>query len=463
MVVFFLNFDALYPNAINEMLSKRLEVEDIATDALTRYRTLLSSVKTATNAKIIWFGFEDYGYDTDIVCGHVPVLDGIVDRVNGLIKEELSGEDVYLDLKSMIAENGISKAYSRKNKHRWGVPYSQEFVTQIAVELDKQYSIHHGKTKKCLVLDCDNVLWGGILSEDKIGGINLGSSGTGREFQDFQRFLVTLYYHGVILAVCSKNDEADVLRVFREHSGMLLREEHIACFLCNWRDKPHNIRAIADKLNIGTESMVFVDDSPFEIEGVKALLPEVEAVLYDRDSVFEGLRCFCLRSGGNNAPSSHRTEIYKTNEKREALRVSCSSLEEYIASLHMKLDIHVGKESELGRLSELTQRTNRCTNGKRYTREQLRDKLCASPYKLYSVSLSDRFSDFGIVGVIGLCEKNVDLFSLSCRALGRKIEDDMIGFSKANGAESISFFATSKNAALCEMLEAYGLTVNAFV
>ena len=140
-------------------------------------------------------------------------------------------------------------------------------------EIQKQYFIEQGITKKCLVLDCDNVLWGGILSEDGIENIKLGGSGFGRTYQDFQRFVLSLYYHGVILAVCSKNDLPDVMNMFHEHSEMILKEEHIACFQVNWENKPDNIRRIAETLNIGLDSMVFLDDSPVEIEAVKSILP----------------------------------------------------------------------------------------------------------------------------------------------------------------------------------------------
>ena len=122
------------------------------------------------------------------------------------------------------------------------------------------------------------MLWGGILSEDRIENIKLGGNGWGRIYQDFQRFVLSLYYHGVILAICSKNDLPDVLRMFHEHSEMIMREEYIACFQVNWEDKPSNIQKIAEKLNIGLDSMVFVDDSPVEIEAVKAILPKVTTI-----------------------------------------------------------------------------------------------------------------------------------------------------------------------------------------
>lgn len=228
-------------------------------------------------------------------------------------------EDIFIDFKWLIANVGIDKAYDIKSKYRWNSPYSKELVSVIANEIYKQYLIITGNTKKCLVLDCDNVLWGGVLSEDGIAGIRIRESGLGRTFQDFQRYLLDLYYHGVILAVSSKNDSVDVLCVFREHTGMILKEEHIACFRCNWDNKPDNIRAISEILNIGIDSIVFVDDSTYEIESVKALLPKVTTGLYNRDTIYDELSCFNLKRDVDPQVVRERTNTYKTNTWRSEL------------------------------------------------------------------------------------------------------------------------------------------------
>ena len=299
------------------LCQKKASSDNILFDSIERCKELYSSIKECSNAKIIWFGLEDYYLNHEIVCGTAPVLNGLVDKINQAMSDVLLIEDIYIDLKRLVAEVGIFESYSIKGKYRWSSPYSKEFMARMADAVYKQYLIHTGKTKKCVVLDCDNVLWGGILSEVGIEKIHIGSSGLGREYQDFQRFLLNLYYHGVILTVCSKNDEDDVLRVFREHSGMLLREEHIACFKVNWNDKPTNIKAIADELNIGTDSMVFVDDSIFEIEAVKSVLSEVTTIRYDRESMYNEFSCFNLKSEVNLLDVEKRNETYRTNHRRE--------------------------------------------------------------------------------------------------------------------------------------------------
>jgi len=402
-------------------------------------------IKSICNSNITWFGFEKYSSHSKNYLGHVYINEKNIDLINREISQHLQPSDVFIDFNYIIAEVGIKEAYNTKNKYRWNSPYSKELVNEISKEIYKQFMIYAGITPKCLVLDCDNVLWGGILSEDGIEGIRISNDGFGRSFQDFQRYLLDLYHHGVILTVCSKNDEADILKVFREHSGMLLKEEHIAVFQCSWDNKPSNIIKISEYLNIGLNSMVFVDDSDFEIESVKSILPEITAIKYNRNIIYEQLSCFNLKSNINIDVIRERNTTYKTNAFRNELKLACSNFDEYIQSLDMHIDIHISLPSELCRISELTLRTNKCTNGKRYTLEQLKTIICDDSYVLYTVYLSDKFSSLGLVGTFGIRENILDLFSLSCRALGRSVEDRMIEFICTVGVCKVDYRSTGKN------------------
>ena len=456
LVVICLNFEALYTNLSNDISLGKVIYSAVEEDCDSKCRNLYAFVKSHSKAPLIWFGFEDYYCIQHVTYGALLAFDGTVDKLNISLHDMLV-EDTFIDLKHLIASVGIKNAYNAKGKYRWNAPYSKELISLMADEIYKQRLIAVGSTKKCIVLDCDNVLWGGILSEDGIDRIEISHSGLGRPFQDFQRYLLDLYYHGVILAVCSKNDESDVLRVFNEHTGMLLKEEHIACFICNWNNKADNIEEIAKTLNIGLDSIVFVDDSVFEIESVRAMLPEVTAVLYQRDTVYYELSCFNLKCGADVKTVKERTDTYKTNKLRFELQKSTSSYEDYISSLNMVVDIHKAEELELARIAELTQRTNKCTNGKRYTLEKLKSRASCDGYELYTVCLSDRFSDLGIVGAIGIEHCTVDLFCLSCRALGRKIEEDMIKFVLERNANSVSVLNTGKNEETERLFESLGL------
>jgi FkbH-like protein len=296
------------------------------------------------------------------------------------------------------------------------------------------------------VLDGDNVLWGGILSEDSMENIKLGGSGFGRAYQDFQRVVLSLYYNGVILAICSKNDLSDVMTVFRNHNEMIIKEEHIACFQVNWDDKINNIKLIAETLNIGFDSIVFVDDSTIEVEAVRSIFPEVTSIRFDCNSIYKDLSCFKLHSNVNFTDIENRNTTYRTNKLRESLKDQYKSYDDYITALDIRLDIHEAMPIEYNRISELTQRTNKCTNGKRYSVTEIKEKVKSKDFKLYSVLVSDKFSNLGLVGAVGVDGKTLDLFSLSCRSLGRKIEDKMISFIRQHHIiTQIDFKLTDKN------------------
>lgn len=463
MIIILLNFENMYPNCINDLLSENYNVEDIYSNAFSNCKILYEILKKEakeSSASILWFGFEDYCYKNDIYEGTISPLKSLVDKINLSLEELINGENKYVDLKRLIANIGLCKAYDNKNKYRWNAPYSKELINQITKEINKQYLILTGSTKKCIVLDCDNVLWGGVLSEEGIDSVRISNSGLGRPFQEFQRFLLSLYYHGVILTVCSKNDESDVLTMFREHNEMVLKEEHISCFQVNWNNKVENIKMISEILNIGLDSMVFIDDSEFEVNAVRSLLPEVLSIQFDYRNIYEQLSCFNLKHNVGLDSVLKRNETYKTNILRKELEISSESYEQYLKSLETKVDIHEAGEIELSRISELTQRTNKCTNGKRYTVDELKQLFSKDSYKLYSVSVSDRFSDLGIVGTIGIFNNKLDLFSLSCRALGRNVEECMLSYvSSTYSLNEIYFLSTGKNAALEDKLKSIGSDV----
>lgn len=250
----------------------------------------------------------------------------------------------------------------------------------------------------------------------------------------------------MILTVCSKNDMSDVMRMFREHSEMILKEEHIACFQVNWNNKADNIRKISDILNIELHSMVFIDDSNFEVELVKQLLPEVTTIKYKRDTVYGKLSCFNLKSDVDIDKIRQRNNTYKTNEQRVKLKDSSKSFENYLNLLDMKIDIHPTLQMEYARVAELTQRTNKCTNGKRYTVANIKERTSLGVIKLYSVCVSDCFSDLGLVGAFEIEGESLTLFSLSCRALGRKVEQKMAEYILSNHQiDNVVFKSTDKN------------------
>lgn len=444
-IIVWLNVDCFYPNLINDLICRKVSHELIEHDIQNKFTELNAYLKQKSGVPILWIGAEDYCY-YPYTChlGYSLINECFIDRINITLNKSIEENDTYVDLKRIIAKLGIERSFDNKSKYRWNTPYSRDLLQAVASEVHKQHLICNGITKKCVVLDCDNVLWGGILSEDGIEGIQLGSGGLGRPYQDFGRFILNMYYHGVIIAICSKNDKSDVLQVFREHDEMILREEHIACFCVNWDNKADNIKAIAETLNIGLDSIVFIDDSDFEVQAVKTLLPEVTAIKYERDNVYKQLSCFNLKSNIDIEKVRRRNLTYQTNELRRNLKSESSSFDEYLNALEMKVDIHEALPVELSRIAELTQRTNKCTNGRRYTAQQIK-AMIENGYELYSVFLSDKFSDLGLIGAIGIDGNTLDLFSLSCRALGRNAEEIMIGFIREKNIEKSYYNLTAQN------------------
>ena len=444
IIVVWLNLESTYSHACDALYSQPISHQQIIEEVVASCKRLYSDIIEYTNALIIWFLFEDYFNKWFIATGHT--YNAIVDRINAELNDKLKNDVSLIDLKRLIAEVGISNAYDLKGKYRWNAPYSKVLIESAIKEIHKQYLIAQGTTKKCLVLDCDNVLWGGILSEDGIENIKLGGAGLGWPYQDFQRFALALYYHGIILAICSKNDLSDVITMFREHSEMVLKEEHIACFQVNWENKPDNIKRITESLNISLDSMVFIDDSPVEIEAVKSMLPEVTAIRHDRDISYEEFSCFNLKSNVSMTDIEKRNETYRTNQFRETLKAQYDSYSEYIAALEIKADIHEALPIEYSRIAELTQRTNKCTNGKRYTVSEVKERISCKNTKLYTLSVSDRFSDLGLVGAFEIEGSTLNLFSLSCRVLGREIEGRLLHFiADKYRVLNIKFKSTGKN------------------
>lgn len=452
IVIVWLNLETSYLNACNALLSHpAISQQRIIEEIVASCKKLYADISASSNTRILWFLFEDYFNKLPILAGYQ--YNALADKINAKLSNVLSNNVFFIDLMRLIAEVGITNAYDPKGKYRWNAPYSKALIEAAVKEIHKQYLIGKGITKKCLVLDCDNVLWGGILSEDGIENLKLAGSGFGRLYQDFQRFVLSLYYHGVILAVCSKNDLPDVLNMFREHSEMVLKEENVSCFQVNWDDKPNNIRNIAEKLNIGLDSMVFVDDSPVEVEAVKAMLPDVTAILFKRDMDYEQFSCFNLKSDVCLEDIEKRNETYRTNAQRENLKEQSCSYEEYVKALDIKTEIHRAPPIEYSRISELTQRTNKCTNGKRFTVAEIKECVETGTIELYSVHVSDRFSDLGLVGALAVKDSELILFSLSCRALGREIESEMLEYIVSHWHLEKAFFSsTGKNEDLKNLL-----------
>ena len=285
--------------------------------------------------------------------------------------------------------------------------------------------------KKCLVLDLDNTLWGGVLGEEGISGIQVDGDYPGKAFHYWQEGLKELGREGVILAICSKNNQADVEELFRVRE-MPLKLEDFACMRIDWNDKAANIRAIAEDLNIGLDSMVFVDDNPTERELIRQQLPMVavpewpsqpyELPAFYLQLVREYFAVYTLTD-----EDKKKTEQYRQNASRAQAQAQFTNMEDFLRSLEMELTIAEATDVTIPRIAQMTQKTNQFNlTTKRYTEDDIRAMLTDGA-KIWTLAVRDKFGDNGITGLMIVAkEGEVDTLLMSCRVLGKGIEEAFV-------------------------------------
>lgn len=330
--------------------------------------------------------------------------------------------------------------------------------------------------KKCLVLDCDDTLWGGTLGEDGFAGIRIGGEYPGNAFALFQKRLVELSESGIILAVCSKNNYADVREVFEKHPGMILRTNHVSAWRVNWNDKAENVHEIAAELNIGADSLVFLDNDARERErilsafGGDVAAPAFPKSPWELPEFFETLADEFFRTETLTPEDTKKTRQYRDAGARAEFARTFASLEDYIASLKIQLRLADADDFSFPRLAQLTQKTNQFNLAtRRRTETELRD-FCARGNAVFSLAATDRFGDLGIVGEAEIAFSDagatakLENFMLSCRALGRGIETAfahaLLNRLRERGVRTVfaDFFATAKNAPCADFLPSLGFS-----
>lgn len=361
-----------------------------------------------------------------------------INQLNQKIKayaDNYSSQFFVIDWERLVMRLGESASIDTRLDYLVKAPFKPAFLNLYAEEIAKIGRALRGKSKKCLVLDCDNTLWGGIIGEDGRHGIKLDRNEyPGKAFYDFHKSVLQLYDRGVLIALCSKNNETDVWDVIEDHPHSLIKREHLSAYRINWSDKPSNIVQLAEELNLGLDSFVFVDDSDFECEFVSQSLPEVTVLqvpskLYEyssllfRDGLFDTLAISQEDKG--------RTEMYQAEAKRQEFAKEFNNIDDYLASLELKVLIHPVKEHEIPRVAQLTQKTNQFNlTTRRYSEAQIMQFANSSRSKVFSLTMQDKFGDSGLTGVFIARRENdqayIDTLLLSCRVLGRKLELEFI-------------------------------------
>jgi FkbH-like protein len=337
-----------------------------------------------------------------------------------------------LAVDTAAARDGITEWHDEGLWHRSKQEIHPRVVDVYGDEVGRLLAAIRGRSYKCLVLDLDNTLWGGVIGDDGLAGIAIGQgSVVGEAHLAFQRYALELSRRGILLAVCSKNDAANALEVFDRHPEMLLRREHISCFVANWDDKASNLRQIARRLNIGTDSLVFADDNPFERNLVRQELPEVAVPELPEDPA--GFVACVAAAGYFEAlnitnEDQQRLSQYRANAEREQLRESTTDMGGYLQSLRMELHCAPFDPIGLPRIVQLINKTNQYNlRTRRYTDTEVQ-AVMADPKALHlQFRLLDRFGDNGVIAlVIGKLNAErklvIDTWLMSCRVLGREVE-----------------------------------------
>jgi FkbH-like protein len=291
-----------------------------------------------------------------------------------------------------------------------------------------------GLSSKCLVLDLDNTLWGGVIGDDGLEGIQLGGAGAGAAYRLFQEYVRDLNRRGVLLAVCSKNDPANALLPFHRHPEMALKEADIAVFRANWEPKEVNLRAIASAINIGTDALVFVDDDPAERARIRQTMPEVEVIELPaspagfRQALHEALRFEAISI---TEEDRLRNQSIRANTQRDELAAAATTPEAYLQGLGMRVIVQPFHAVNLARIVQLINKTNQFNlTGRRSSEAEVKGWMARDNFYSQTIRLSDRFGDFGLTGILfGFIEHGtlkVRNWLMSCRIFGRGIEECML-------------------------------------
>ena len=386
----------------------------------------------------------------------------LVYEINNKIRHELKDQPLVFiyDFNEFIMKFGEYNVFNYQDYFFGDIKISIDYIPKFTDELLGYVNAVMGITKKCIVLDLDNTLWGGIIGEDGFDNIKLGDDAVGRSFVEFQKRLLALNQRGVILAVNSKNNFEDAMEVIKKHPSMILREDNFACMKINWDDKVTNLQEISKELNIGLDSMVFFDDDLINQEFVKTSLPEVLVVELPNDSsqfaqIITKMKEFDVLK--ITEEDVKRNEMYLVQKKRTELKNKIVDFDEFLKQMNIEVNVKKADSFTIPRISQLTLKTNQFNlTTKRYQQEEISSFSSDKDRIVECVQVSDKFGDNGITGVYIIEKKDskewiIDTFLLSCRIMGRKVEEAMlyqiIEKAKNLGIKKIKgkFIPTKKN------------------
>ena len=395
-------------------------------------------------------------------------------RMNTSLLERFHAEPrvAILDLDRVVGEYGASRAFDPRMYLMARNPFAVDFLPHLGRAFADIVAAETVPPRKCVVVDCDNTLWGGVLGEEGPERVAIGTHYPGEAYREFQQFLAGLRRRGLLLAINSKNNEKEVLSFLADSPDMVLRPGDFTAHRINWHDKGANLAELAEEMNIGLDSMVFVDDSPVECARIRSAFPEVLVEHFPSNPADIPRFIGSMRGTQRlrvEADDLKRARSLRPNARRERLRLDAPDLETFIRSLEITLVIEKQNRAAIPRVSQLTQRTNQFNlTTKRYSPGDI-ERLMDNGI-VYTMSMEDRFSDYGIVGVAIVTDARtdsweIDSFMLSCRAFGRRIESELLctvlddAHAAGAGAVRARYVATAKNGMSRDFFPRHGISL----
>lgn len=367
-----------------------------------------------------------------------------------------------VDIGSTVSKLGLDLSLSQKSNYIMKLPYRAKAVQEVASKYISILEDIYLARKKVLVLDADNTLWGGVVGEDGCDGIKIDPFNyPGVAYWNFQLKLKEIKNSGIILVLVSKNNEADVFEVF-DKIKMPLGSSDFILKRINWINKAQNISEVSDQLGLGLDSFVFLDDNKFEVEHVRHSLPAVSCYQFPADLPEDGISLLKniprLSTWRITDEDVAKSKLYEEEVLRQNDKLNSASLQDYLESLNLKLEYGLNRESQIGRITQLINKTNQFNlTTRRYSENEVAQMM--SSENVYDFRVVDKYGDMGIVGVCIVKSGNIDVFLMSCRALGREVESTMLKIVCSNNNLNAEFVLSKKNQMVCNFYEQNGFDI----
>jgi len=412
-------------------------------ECLNYIGSIVDSLRERTRAQIIIQNIplpvEDYFGSFE---GRLPgTMKWLISKINNELDKFVTSDTFILDIAGLASNVGLINWHDQVLWNLAKIPFSQRYIPIYAEYVCRLLAANIGKSRRCLILDLDNTLWGGVIGDDGIDGIQIGNGNpTAEAHLNIQQTALELRKRGVVLAVCSKNEKEIAIQPFKNHPEMILKEDHIAVFQANWSDKASNIKIIAESLSLGLDSIVILDDNPAERMQIRRELPQVGVPELPKDPSLYSQFLICagyFEAVTFSVEDGQRAKYYQENAKRANILNSSSDMRSYLISLDMKISFYPFDQVGRGRIAQLISKSNQFNlTTKRYSETDLIKFEQNKDYFTLQIRLKDTFGDNGMISVV-ICKKyfsswEIDTWLMSCRVLGRGVEVEVLQYILKN-------------------------------